>query len=375
MRSIYIIENPLMDYVMHESYDWLAAFGAKAGTMQLVEHELFLRIVSASKEHHVIPGGSGSNTARGLAMLYGPSGEEGPRARIAYSGGIGADRPGQEFASVLESLGIETRLALKEGHTGVSAIVVTPDHERTMFTSLGACRDYSAGDLRLDLLRECRYFYSTGYMWDTAPQERALKRAVEEARAYGVRVCFDLADPFVVDRYSERLVRWISGKVDVLFANRRELSRMTGRDGPDEEIASHAATRPAPATPSPRASSTASWRSGASSSAAASATASRAASSRWTGSNSSASTGRRFSRSYSFQGKIIPFSVRLPTSSLSSSRMSIQGTLRRSAPGFASVQSYFRSKKRRATSRASAIPAGPGRRKARGKETTRVAVL
>jgi sugar/nucleoside kinase (ribokinase family) len=237
MRSIYIIENPLMDYVMHESYDWLAAFGAKAGTMQLVEHELFLRIVSASKEHHVIPGGSGSNTARGLAMLYGPSGEEGPRARIAYSGGIGADRPGQEFASVLESLGIETRLALKEGHTGVSAIVVTPDHERTMFTSLGACRDYSAGDLRLDLLRECRYFYSTGYMWDTAPQERALKRAVEEARAYGVRVCFDLADPFVVDRYSERLVRWISGKVDVLFANRRELSRMTGRDGPDEEIA------------------------------------------------------------------------------------------------------------------------------------------
>lgn len=233
MHSVYAMENPLMDYVMHEGYSFLARFGARPGTMQLVEHSTFKEIIKASRGYSVFPGGSGANTARALSMLTGADESLG---FPCFSGGIGADDAGNRFMAILGDLGIETAMAKKDIPTGVSAIVVTPDHERTMFTYLGACRDFSPEDVSMDFIRSSKFLYSTGYMWDTEPQKKALFAAVDEARAVKVPVCFDLADPFVVDRYYLELSDWIRGRVDVLFANREELSRITDCTGTDYEI-------------------------------------------------------------------------------------------------------------------------------------------
>jgi len=239
MRSVYIVENPLMDYIMHEQGSFLDAFKAPPGSMRLVSHEEFAAVIAASSGHKVVPGGSGANTARALALLLGPDAADfGP---VAYSGGVGQDEIGKSYGAILRSLEIETALAIKPGSTGASAIVVTPDHERTMFTYLGACRDFCPDDLRLDILEDSRFFYATGYMWDTEPQLEALKLAVATARNAQVRVCFDLADPFVVERYYAELREWIKGKVDVLFGNREELARMTECSGSDAEIIGRAA--------------------------------------------------------------------------------------------------------------------------------------
>lgn len=234
MYSVYIVENPLLDYVVTEDCAWLERFGAAPGTMQIVEYARFLEVAASPRGHLEMPGGSGANTARALAMLLGKDSDR--LGRVVYAGGIGADEPGERFRAGLESLGIEPSLAIKEGHTGVSAIVVTPDHERTMFTYLGACRDYSSADLSLDTIDQARFFYSTGYMWETEPEQLALKAAAEEARYRGARVCFDLADPYIVDKYYGQLREWLRGRVDVLFGNREELSRMTDCTGSDAEI-------------------------------------------------------------------------------------------------------------------------------------------
>ena len=233
MYSVYAMENPLMDYVMHEDYSFLLRFGARPGTMQLVEYGIFRDIIRASKGYSVFPGGSGANTARALSMLTGTDTSLG---FPCFSGGIGADDAGERFMAILSDLGISTAMAKKDIPTGVSAIVVTPDHERTMFTYLGACRDFSPDDVSLEFIRASRFLYSTGYMWDTEPQKRALFLAVDEALARKVPVCFDLADPFVVDRYHKELREWIHGRVTVLFANREELSRITDCTGTDYEI-------------------------------------------------------------------------------------------------------------------------------------------
>ena len=150
MHSVYAIENPLMDYVMHEDYAFLSRFGARPGTMQLVEHSTFKEIIKASRGYSVFPGGSGANTARALSMLTGP--EEG-LGLPCFSGGIGSDDAGDRFMAILGDLGIDTAMAFKDSPTGVSAIVVTPDHERTMFTCLGACRDFGPEDVSLEYVR------------------------------------------------------------------------------------------------------------------------------------------------------------------------------------------------------------------------------
>ena len=237
MHSVYAIENPLMDYIMHEDDSFLSRFGARPGTMQLVEYSTFKEIIKTSRGYSVFPGGSGANTARALSMLIGA---EKSLGSPCFSGGIGLDNAGERFTAILGDLGIDTAMAYKDAPTGVSAIVVTPDHERTMFTYLGACRDFGPKDVSLDYIRSSKFLYTTGYMWDTEPQKQALFAAVDEALSAKVPVCFDLADPFVVDRYYRELYDWIQGRISILFANRQELSRITECEGTDYEILSKA---------------------------------------------------------------------------------------------------------------------------------------
>ena len=125
--------------------------------------------------------------------------------------------------------------------TGCSVILVTPDHERTMFTYLGACREYGLEDLDLAALSGSKIFYTTGYMWDTDNQKQAVKRAMEHSRQRGVAIFFDLADPFVVHRYHEEFRSWLPSRVDVLFGNRDEFQLMFGPDLQDRELLARAA--------------------------------------------------------------------------------------------------------------------------------------
>ncbi len=234
MHSAYCIENPLLDHLMRQDYAWLERFGARPGTMQLVPRETFDMLLSASSSHVVSPGGSGANAIRALALLVGPDAAK--YGRPAYSGAVGRDEAGRAFASILSGMGIDVALAEKDEPTGVSGVVVTPDHERTMFTYLGACRHFAPEDAAWDFLRDARIFYTTGYMWDTESQLATLRAVAAKASEWGVPIAFDLADPFVVDRYRAELSEWVRGRVSVLFANRDELSRMTGRVGEDEDI-------------------------------------------------------------------------------------------------------------------------------------------
>ena len=70
----------------------------------------------------------------------------------------------------------------------ISTIIVTPDHERTMFTCLAACRAFGPGDCS-DPFPDCRWLYFTGYMWDTENQKTAVQGCAEEARRRGVDPC------------------------------------------------------------------------------------------------------------------------------------------------------------------------------------------
>jgi len=174
-------------------------------------------VLGLARGFRSIPGGSAANTVRAVAALS--------RARAVappvYSGAVGCDPEGEEYDRILRSQGVVTRLARKQQPTGCSVILVTPDRERTMFTFLGACREYRPEDLDRDLLARSRYLYLTGYMWDTENQRQAAL----------------LADPFAVRRYREQYLSWIPAHAEVLFGNREEFRLLLGEGLADEELA------------------------------------------------------------------------------------------------------------------------------------------
>lgn len=237
MRPLTGIGNPLMDIIVPVDYNTFRDFGAEPGSMNLVDSPVTQRILDLPFEKVKTAGGSCANTLRGVAWLA-----DGKYSSLPYyMGAVGKDKAGDGFLTILAEQGVEPGVALKETPTGVSGILVTPDHERTMFTHLGACREFVLDDVDMDAVRSSSYLHIAGYMWDTENQKNAAKAAVETARDSGVPVTFDLADPFVVYRYGDELKQWLPGNVDLLFANREELSALTGEKG-DEKIIRSART-------------------------------------------------------------------------------------------------------------------------------------
>lgn len=225
MPSVFIICNPLSDTIVPSEYAQIEEWGITPGSMNLVEFSLIERIRREGRVLAVTPGGSGANTARGIAWLAKKTGRQ---LRVYFLGAVGDDEEGVTLTRLLEEGGVVPLLANKKGSkTGTSLVLVTPDHERTMCTYLGACRELRMEDVLEPPIQQADVLYVTGYNWDTSNQREVVHRAAEVARRAGRMICLDVSDPFLVKRYREELLPWIPGRVDLLFGNRDELLTLT----------------------------------------------------------------------------------------------------------------------------------------------------
>jgi len=215
--AIFGIGNPLIDVVINVEDNDLKNLGVDKGIMHLVDENRQKEIMSYFKNMSPIyhPGGSAPNTLVACAGL---------EITGVISGKIGNDKFGEIYKSQVEKYGITSRLVIGDGPTGSSIILVTPDGERTMNTHLGMCQDFSIADIDESLLAKADIFYFTGYMWDTDSQKSAIKHALSIAKENRLKVIFDVADPFAVQRYRDAFLTLIEEEADVVFANQAELS-------------------------------------------------------------------------------------------------------------------------------------------------------
>ena len=215
--AIFGIGNPLIDVVINVEDKDLKTLGVDKGIMHLVDENRQKEIMSYFKNMSPIyhPGGSAPNTLVACAGL---------EITGVISGKIGNDKFGEIYKAQVEKYGIISRLVIGDGPTGSSIILVTPDGERTMNTHLGMCQDFSIADIDESLLAKADIFYFTGYMWDTDSQKSAIKYALSIAKENKIKVIFDVADPFAVQRYRDAFLTLIEEEADVVFANQAELS-------------------------------------------------------------------------------------------------------------------------------------------------------
>jgi sugar/nucleoside kinase (ribokinase family) len=244
--SVFGVENPLMDIIAHVDYGFLKRFGKQPGSMHLVNYDEIEALLTELPSRRTLPGGSAANTTRGVAWLASPEAGEflSPFGVVArkgegglppvFNGAVGRDATGDTFESLMAEAGVTTSIVRKETPTGTSVILVTPDGERTMNTYLGACRDFGPQDLDLPRLAASRILYLTGYLWDTAGQDAAARKAAEAGPPV---VAFDLADSFAVRRSGDAFRAWIPGRVSVLFGNKDEIAILTGASCDEDCVA------------------------------------------------------------------------------------------------------------------------------------------
>lgn len=102
-------------------------------------------------------------------------------------------------------------------------VLVTPDAQRTMQTFLGASATLGREDLDPDRIRDARFLYLEGYLFDPPPAKQAFFAAAEMAHAAGRQVALSLSDAFCVERHRREFLDLIESHVDLLFANETEI--------------------------------------------------------------------------------------------------------------------------------------------------------
>lgn len=224
-NALYDIQAEVSDELLAE----LGAFGIEKGGMFLIEETQQREIVGRVYEHLVNtePGGSGCNTMIGLAQMGGTG---------CYTSRVGNDEHGTQYRAKLAERGIKPNLGVTDGTTGICLVLVSPDAQRTLCTFLGLSRDLQAEDVNLDDLRNSRYIYVTGYLWDTDNQKEAVSLAMREANRAGVQVALSLSDPFCVNRHKADFQRILREHTNVLFGNFTEAQALTDTSTPHEAV-------------------------------------------------------------------------------------------------------------------------------------------
>tara|TARA_B100001142_G_scaffold282757_1_gene295332 strand:+ start:2608 stop:3597 length:990 start_codon:yes stop_codon:yes gene_type:complete len=220
---VFGIGNPLVDIIYQSTESDIINLGLNKGSMQLVSEQRQYEIIEyfKFKEPKYMPGGSAPNTILACNGLGVPS---------LISGKIGDDKFGEIYLKQVKEYGALSSLITGKGPTGTSIILITPDAERTMNTHLGVCREYNSDDVNIQMLENSSFLYFTGYMWDTDSQKSAIKKAIEIAHTNNIKICFDVADPFVVERNKKEFLKLIKDDIDILFANEPELAILFGSD-------------------------------------------------------------------------------------------------------------------------------------------------
>lgn len=217
MKTLDVVSicNALVDILVKATEKDISTLGLNKGIMHLVDDARQQEVINhfRSTETTKELGGSSMNAIRTLAAMG---------AKTSFAGTVGNDAFGELITSRMKDLGIDAHIHHAPAHTGICFILVTPDGERTMNTSLGASCLYDDQIVPTKDIEAAKIFHFSGYQWANEVQIEAIKKALKTAKASGTLVSFDLADPFVVRNCRQEFIKVIEEYADIVFANREE---------------------------------------------------------------------------------------------------------------------------------------------------------
>ena len=232
MKNILLsgIGNALVDLEYRITEEELTAFGVSKGAMMLTDAARQREIIAlmGDREVHRCSGGSAANTIIAFAQFGGKG---------AYCSVLGGDHYGSFYASEFRDLGIVLSAEQIAGETtGTCLVMITPDSERTLNTTLAVNQTFDRGHIREDVIKASEWIYIEGYKLTDDNGAEAVDVALFHARKHGTSVAVSCSDGFIVDVFGDRLRNVLDG-CDLVFCNEREATALAGSETADEAYA------------------------------------------------------------------------------------------------------------------------------------------
>ena len=215
------IGNALVDILAKVSEKELEALGFEKATMRLVEEDEQRKLLEFLERdpQKMASGGSVANSIIALGQLGG---------RGAFTGCLGTDLYGSFYREEFSSLGIDLRGGTVEGGvTGTSAVLVTPDAERTMRTCLASSASFQKDHIDETQIASSEWLFVEGYLFANPTYgQSAVKRAIDLAKGHGTKIALTCSEAFVVEVFGEPFSKALE-VADFVFANASEATALT----------------------------------------------------------------------------------------------------------------------------------------------------
>ena len=217
---IICIGNALVDSLDQIEEFVIDELNLNKARMTLVDKERSNFLLQNMKNPTYEAGGSAANTAYWISQLGGKAG---------FIGKISNDDLGKQFRSSLKDSGLNdyTVYESEDNQTGLCAIFITPDGERTMNSYLGAGEHLSVDDLHIDAIKEAKILYMEGYLWDKPSSKSAFLNAAKINKESGGLNSISLSDVFCVEMHRDSFISFIADDIDYVFCNEDELNSLT----------------------------------------------------------------------------------------------------------------------------------------------------
>ena len=226
---IICIGNALVDSLTQIEESKINELSLNKARMTLVDKERSNFLLQNMENPIYEAGGSAANTAYWISQLGG---------EVGFIGKISNDELGNQFQSSLKDSGLKDFTVFEEedNQTGLCAIFITPDGERTMNTYLGAGEYLSVDDLNMDSIKDANILYMEGYLWDKPSSKEAFLHAAKLNKETGGMNAISLSDVFCVDMHRESFKDFIKSDIDYVFCNEDELNSLFELNSIDESI-------------------------------------------------------------------------------------------------------------------------------------------
>jgi len=216
---IICIGNALVDSLIQIEESKIDELNLNKARMTLVDKERSNFLLQNMKNPIYEAGGSAANTAYWISQLGGD---------VGFIGKISNDDLGKQFQTSLKDSGLKdfTVYETEDKQTGLCAIFITPDGERTMNTYLGAGEYLSVEDLNESSISDAKILYMEGYLWDKPSSKEAFIHASKLNKESGGLNAISLSDVFCVDMHRESFIDFIKSDIDFVFCNEDELNAL-----------------------------------------------------------------------------------------------------------------------------------------------------
>ena len=206
------IGNAIIDVICKVEDNFITQHNLKKSTMKLVDEAEFKKLSSTLKIEKTVSGGSVANSIVSLSQLGN---------KVGFIGKVSDDAFGNKYEEGLKKENVKYFYSKKKEliPTGTCLILITPDSERTMVTFLGTAGKINEEDIDTNAVKKSEILFLEGYLWDEGEPKKAFEKAIKNSK----KVAMSLSDLFCVERHKPHFLELVKNKLDITFANEKEI--------------------------------------------------------------------------------------------------------------------------------------------------------